>query len=336
MSLDRNFKKYLIKGETVDRLPRLEMMPYFDATVQRWRSEGLPDSVQTLAEFHDYFGLDQLDFFFCWPDIDGAGAREKISTAQDFSTARKNLYDLEKVRTSMDDYLLRLETIEKTDGIMWIAMHGFFWHPRDLFGVAEHMMMFYDNPELIHEINKSLLEFNISAVRMIYETGIPAIICVSEDMAYKNGSMISKELFDEFMLPYHRELLTELKKQFCVSAVDSDGDITDVTGWFAELGYDCINPLERQTGMDLMELRKNNPEIALLGGYNKRIMPDGPEAIYAEFDSLKPLFKQGRFIPAVDHQTPPDVSLENYRHYIKASELFFDEMTYKYIGRHQK
>jgi hypothetical protein len=40
--------------------------------------------------------------------------------------------------------------------------------------------------------------------------------------------------------------------------------------------------------------------------------------------------------PAVDHQTPPDVSLENYRHYIKASELFFDEMTYKYIGRHQK
>lgn len=41
---------------------------------------------------------------------------------------------------------------------------------------------------------------------------------------------------------------------------------------------------------------------------------------------LKPLFRKGKFIPAVDHQTPPEVSLENYRHYLKASEAFFNEV----------
>ena len=326
MSLADNFKRHLIIGEQVAALPRVEMMPYNEATVSRWRSEGLPESIQTLAEFHDYFGLNRLDFFFVWPDIDGAGCRERIATAEDFHAVKRSLYDLRKIRVRMDDYRRALDSIVAADGIMWIPLHGFFWHPRDLFGVAEHLMMFYDEPELMHDINKTLLEFNIGVVRMIYETGVPAIICVSEDMAYKSGSMISKEMFDEFIAPYHKELLAELKKEFCVAALDSDGEISDVTRWFSEIGYDCINPLERQTGMDLIKLRADNPDIAFLGGYNKLVMSKGPDAIQAEFESLKPLFGKEKFIPAVDHQTPPEVSLENYRHYLKASEVFFKEM----------
>jgi hypothetical protein len=145
-------------------------------------------------------------------------------------------------------------------------------------------------------------------------------------MAYKSGSMIAKEMFDDFMASYHRELLVELRKTGAVAALDSDGDIVKVTRWFAQIGYDCINPMERQTGMDLMKLREDNPDIAFLGGYNKIEMSKGPAAISAEFESLKPLFTKGKFIPAVDHQTPPEVSLENYRHYLKASEEFFNEV----------
>jgi len=36
----------------------------------------------------------------------------------------------------------------------------------------------------------------------------------------------------------------------------------------------------------------------------------------AEFERLLPVMKKGGFIPSVDHQTPPDVSLENYRCYV--------------------
>ena len=37
----------------------------------------------------------------------------------------------------------------------------------------------------------------------------------------------------------------------------------------------------------------------------------------AEFERLKPAIQSGGYIPAVDHQTPPDVSLENYRIFMK-------------------
>ena len=89
--------------------------------------------------------------------------------------------------------------------------------------------------------------------------------------------------------------------------------------------------MERQTGMNLLKLREDNPNIAFLGGYNKREMSKGPEAIDAEFESLKPLFEVGKFIPAVDHQTPPELSLENYRHYLKSSKRFFDDMKGKLL-----
>lgn len=326
MSLSDNFREYLIRGGTVDSLPRLEMMPYNEATLARWRAEGLPESVQTQNELHEYFGLTPLDFFFAWPDIDGTGCREKIKTPADFAAVRDGLYDLEKVKVRLNDYQAMLDRMKQKNGILWIPLHGFFWHPRDLFGVAEHLMMFYDEPELMHDINKATLEFNVAVVNLLNEFGTPSIVCVSEDMAYKSGSMISKEMFDGFMAPYHCEMLAAIRKTGAVAALDSDGEISDVTRWFAEIGYDCINPLERQTGMDLMKLREDNPEIAFLGGYNKIELSKGPDAIDAEFESLRPLFAKGKFIPAVDHQTPPEVSLENYRHYLKASEEFFNEV----------
>jgi hypothetical protein len=46
-------------------------------------------------------------------------------------------------------------------------------------------------------------------------------------------------------------------------------------------------------------------------------MPRGEAAMRAEFDRLTPLAKSGGYIPSVDHQTPPGVSLEQYRVYLR-------------------
>ncbi len=40
------------------------------------------------------------------------------------------------------------------------------------------------------------------------------------------------------------------------------------------------------------------------------------EAMREEFERLLPAMKSGGYIPSVDHQTPPGVSLENYWKYL--------------------
>ena len=74
-------------------------------------------------------------------------------------------------------------------------------------------------------------------------------------------------------------------------------------------------PLERQAGVDGMALRGEFPELCLVGHFDKMVMDRGEAAIRAEFERLMPLMRSGRFIPSVDHQTPPHVTLDQYRLY---------------------
>ena len=81
-------------------------------------------------------------------------------------------------------------------------------------------------------------------------------------------------------------------------------------------------PLERQAGVDGMKLREQSPNLRMVGHYNKLVMNMGEEAVRAEFERLVPLMKTGGFIPSVDHQTPPGVSLDNYRIYLRLLEEY--------------
>jgi len=92
--------------------------------------------------------------------------------------------------------------------------------------------------------------------------------------------------------------------------------------WFMECGIQGVLPLERQSKVDVARIRENYPEWLMIGGYDKTIMHLGEEAMRREFERLLPTMKKGRYIPSVDHQTPPDVSMENYRIYLKLLEEY--------------
>lgn len=81
-------------------------------------------------------------------------------------------------------------------------------------------------------------------------------------------------------------------------------------------GIEGVLPLERQAGVDVNRIRRNDPDWIMIGGYDKTIMHLGEEAMRREFDRLLPAMQSGRYIPSVDHQTPPDVSLSQYRTYV--------------------
>ena len=54
----------------------------------------------------------------------------------------------------------------------------------------------------------------------------------------------------------------------------------------------------------------------MVGHFDKMVMNKGEAAMRAEFERLLPLMRTGGFIPSVDHQTPPGVSLDEYRIYL--------------------
>ncbi len=69
-------------------------------------------------------------------------------------------------------------------------------------------------------------------------------------------------------------------------------------------------------GVDVSLYLDRHPDMTFIGHFDKMCMKVGESAMCAEFERLLPSMKRGGLIPSVDHQTPPDVSVENYRTYV--------------------
>lgn len=195
---------------------------------------------------------------------------------------------------------------------------GFFWTMRELLGVEEQLMAFYDEPELIHEVNAFILEKYIEYFSKIFSIIQPEVILFEEDLSGANGPMISPAMFDEFVGAYYEKLIPFLKEMGVKNIfVDTDGDFNILIPNFVKAGVDGFLPMDVNAGMDIVEVRKQYPTLKFIGAFNKLVIAQGKEAIDKEFDRILPVIRQGGYVPGADHQVAPSTSLENYRYYIK-------------------
>lgn len=308
--------------QPVDRLPRWEWAMWWDKTIERWHHEGLPSDLKFNNVFgiSQYFALDPyMQFWFSTTEATIEATQHHVegmvADMDDYLKVKPRLYpDHSDAIKSMRPWAKKQE---KGEVVVWATLEGFFWFPRTLMDIAKLSYAFYDQPELVHAINADLLQFNISLVRQMAEVCVPTFMTLAEDVSYNHGPMISKKTFDEFLAPYYRELIPLLKELDIIPIVDTDGDVTELVPWLQEVGIVGVLPLERQAGVDGTLLRREFPKLRMIGHFDKMVMNRSEQEIRSEFERLLPLMRTGGFIPSVDHQTPPGVSLEDYRRYLR-------------------
>ena len=317
--------------QPVDRLPRWEWAMWWDETIKRWHREGLPPTLKFSQVFDiaRYFDLDpyqQYWFSTTDPTIEATQHHVEgiVATMDDYRRVRRDLFPCHDA--SIAGMAAWAERQRRGEAVVWCTLEGFFWFPRTLMGFEKLMFAFPDQPELLHEINSDLLKFNLALLDQILEVCVPTFMTIAEDMSYNHGPMVSKKTFDEFIAPYYRRLVPRLLERNIMPFVDTDGDVTMLVPWFEEVGVSGVLPLERQAGVDGMKLRQRYPRLRMIGHFDKMTMNRGEAAMRAEFERLVPLMKTGGFIPSVDHQTPPGVSLEQYRVYLRLLNEYMDKV----------
>jgi uroporphyrinogen-III decarboxylase len=75
--------------------------------------------------------------------------------------------------------------------------------------------------------------------------------------------------------------------------------------------------MERRAGNDIRKIREMHPRFRMLGAFDKTVMHLGGDAVREEFERILPVLQSGGYVSSVDHQTPPEVSLEDYRRYVR-------------------
>jgi len=319
---NRDRFRAVLRREHVDRLPRCEWATWWDLTIERWQGEGLtrglPSGEAGVVAVMEHFGLDPA--WQAWHPIARPGFPElahgqgPVGSLADYERLRSYLYlDPEWDRLFPPEVCDRHE---RGDLALWYTLNGFFWFPRQLLGIERHLYAFYDQPALLRRICEDLLEYNLRLVGALARRVEPEFMTIAEDMSYNGGPMLSQAHFEEFIAPYYRELTNRIRGSGTVVVVDSDGDVESCVPWFEACGVEGMLPLERQSGVDVARLRDRHPALRMIGGFDKMTMTRGVDAMRAEFERLLPVMRLGGFVPGVDHQTPPGVSLGEYRDYL--------------------
>ena len=306
--------------EPFDRLPIVEWAGWWDQTIDRWHAEGLPAELTDRYDICRHFGLDvYLQEWFSvrgprcpGPASHGAGF---VTSMDDYLGVREHLFPWPIV--DRDRWSSWARRQHAGDVVLWFSVDGFFWLPRRLLGIERHLYAFYDQPELMHRINADLADWICRIIDELCTVCTPDFMTFGEDLSYNHGPMLSEAAFDEFLRPYYDIVVPRLRERGIVAIVDSDGDVAEPAPWFESAGLSGILPLERQAGVDIATLRRDHPRMLFIGCFDKMTMNRGESAMRAEFERLLPTAAGGGLIISCDHQTPPGVSYEDYRLYLR-------------------
>ena len=218
----------------VDRLPFNFVFGPWGETIERWRGEGLKED----KEWDSDFGFDpgfiiaevNLGYYppFAYEIIeekdnsliikDTFGILQEVrkhgsSIPRYLDYPVKNMKDWRKLKEERLDpnsferfpgnWNELINQYNEGDKIVQLGTYpfGLFGTLRDMMGVEELLVAFYEQPELIHEMMDYLTEFWIAIYSKVCKEVKVDAIHIWEDMSGKTGSLISPKMIREFMMP---------------------------------------------------------------------------------------------------------------------------------------
>lgn len=194
--------------------------------------------------------------------------------------------------------------------------YGLFGTARELMGVENLLIAFYDQPDLIKDMMDYLTDFWISIYEKVCRNIRIDCLHIWEDMSGKHGSLISPKMIREFMLPNYKKI-----KNFAVQhdipfiMLDTDGNCDELIPLFMEGGINLLIPFEVAAGSDVVKYRDQYPGLGILGGIDKQEIAKGKEFIDRELLRIEPLLKMKGYFPALDHLIHPEISWKDFCYY---------------------
>jgi uroporphyrinogen decarboxylase len=342
-----------------DRLPMMEF-GYWAETLPLWHEQGLPRTVTDEALAYAYFGIEdwrnagvniadlcpgferevieETGDYIVWRDEERALKKESkkdIKTIPHYiEHGLKSREDWKLFKARLDpatperfpaDWEARVKEFRTRDYPLCIFFGSLIGRPRNWVGFENIGLLAYDDPALFEEIIETICACSCAALERALQQVQPDFGAGWEDICFKNGPIISPKMFDRWIVPRYQRMTGLLRKHGVdVVWTDCDGNLMPILDQFLAGGINCMFPLEVAGGTDPVAIReKYGRKVLLHGGVDKMALLKGPKGIERELLRIRPVVEEGGFVPHVDHRCPADVTLENYKFYLKLKRQMF-------------
>ena len=177
----------VMNGKPRERIPMFEWAAWWDKTIARWEGEGFPKGLNWDEKFR-FWGLDSHKQF--WLNSCGSGCPAPaghglglIENEADYEKILPYLYQDASIAGMVEWMRAAKPSHDSGESVVWITFEGFFWFPRVLFGIEPHLYAFYDEPELMHRINRDQTAFVRKALDAVCDVFVPDFMTFAEDMS---------------------------------------------------------------------------------------------------------------------------------------------------------
>ena len=187
------------------------------------------------------------------------------------------------------------------------------------------LMDMIDNPDLVHNLFRMATDYNLELIDAINEIGVDVII-VEDDLAYNNSTIMSPAQFDKFIKPYNQELVDHARKLRLKVIHHSDGNLWPILDSMLEMGYDGLNPLQPQGGMDLKKVKNYcGDRLCLLGNIDcSHLLCFGTadEVEEAVIKAIEDAAAGGGYVICSSNTIHPGVKPENFLAMVGAAKKY--------------
>jgi hypothetical protein len=289
------------------------MIPIFEEKIleERETSRIVQDWKGNICEISNQYPVEYLrnpvDF------VTRRWIRCPVATREDWERIKGRYDPADPTRYPKAPQALAAELAPRTWPVK-LQFSGPFWQLREWLGFERLCMAFCDEPDFVREMIDFWKVYVSRILERTFAWIVPDEVHISEDMAYKQYSMISPAMVREFLLPTWRAW-GEIVRAAGVPlfGMDSDGFVGELIPFWIEAGFTHCDPVEVAAGNDLNAFRATfGKRLAFFGGIDKRAMAKGGATLEAEIERVRPVIEDGGYIPSCDHGVPADVSWPNY------------------------
>jgi len=329
-----------LTGELPDRIPLCEIC-IWPETIQRWRTEGLPEDVDAL----DWLGMDKIamygaDCSLRFPEqileedaetrlvrnTDGVTERQwktKTATPHKVDSLIKEPDDWLRYRDRLsfapdrvaEGYADAVAAREHNDQWFAVVPGEPMWWALMAMGFERALPMLMDHPDVVEEMVAYQTRLNLEIIDHFTQLGKPDAMWHFSDLCYGNGMLFSPDQFRQIVLPHLKRITSACWDRDIVPMFHCCGKVTEFVPLLIESGYACAQPLEARDRNDVRELKPlYGDQITLFGNISVDHLSTALEQVDEEVEpKIRIAAKDGRYIFHSDHSVPPTVPLANFR-----------------------
>lgn len=188
-------------------------------------------------------------------------------------------------------------------------------------GMTTLLMDFYDNPDFVRSLFRSIADYNIAQVEKAMEYDIDAVY-FGDDWGQQRGLIMGYPLWREFIYPELKRMYANVRDHGKYVFIHSCGDVDELFDDLIDIGLNCFNPFQPEV-MDCDALyHQHKGRLSFWGGLStQQTLAFGtPDDVREASNRLIRMGLSGSYIFSPAHAVAKDVSLENMLAFIEAAQ----------------